>query len=75
MRSTLVTLSLAVSTTVSGHWTHPKPALHPKRANESDHDASKACEEIKSQISSASEVIDGIGKYCASAEWSPWHFD
>lgn len=68
MRSTLLALSFAISATVSGHWNHPKPALHPKRANESDHDAGKACEEIKSQISSASEVIDGVGKCCAKTE-------
>lgn len=69
MRSSLFYLSFSTSATVLGHWHHPKPSLRPRDALGSD--ASNACADIKSQISSASEVIDGVGKCCASAEWRP----
>lgn len=60
MLSSLLYLSFTTSATVLGHWHHPQPLLRPKDGLASG--ASNACAEIKSQISSASEVIDGVGK-------------
>lgn len=59
-------LIFATSATALGDWHDSKPAHHLKRADGGASDASQACGEIKSQISSASEVIDGASKCCAS---------
>lgn len=59
MRPSLLYLSFATSATVLGHLHYPKPPLRPRDALDSA--ASNACADIKSQISSASEVIDGVG--------------
>ncbi|KAK7714938.1 hypothetical protein SLS63_011533 [Diaporthe eres] len=69
MRSTLLPLSLTISSTVLGQWHHPK------RAPELDHDSGKACEEIKSQISSASEVIDGVVELGLTDDTHHWFFE
>lgn len=64
MRSPLLYLIFAISACVWGYGHHPKPAHQPNhaRSNGTADDASKACDEIKSRISSASEVIDGVSK-------------
>lgn len=68
MWSPLLYLSFAASATALGDWHDLKPAHHLKRADGEASDASQACAEIKSQISSASEVIDGASKCWASRE-------
>lgn len=74
MRSTPLALCLAVSATVLGSWHHPKSEHGPKFARDigTADDASKACADIKSQISSASEVIDGLGKCSACINADLW---
>ncbi|KAH8748651.1 hypothetical protein F5883DRAFT_238608 [Diaporthe sp. PMI_573] len=73
MRTTLLPLSFAISATVLGFWHHPKPAHQPKDIGTA-HDASKACAEIKSQISSASEVIDGVVELSLTEDTHHWFF-
>lgn len=62
MRSTILPLVLPISATALGFGDHPKSAHQHARRNGTADDASEACAQIKSQISSASEVIDGLGE-------------
>lgn len=64
MWSTLLPLFFPISATALGFRDHPKSANQPKHARGigAADDGSEACAQIKSQISSASEVIDGLGE-------------
>ncbi|KAG8161219.1 hypothetical protein KVR01_009483 [Diaporthe batatas] len=79
MRSVSLALSFAVSTTVLGLRYHPnlKPEHGPKvtRGIGSADDISKACADIKSQISSASEVIDGVVEIGLADDTHHWFFE